>query len=335
MREICSTKLQIPSTGEKHQTPEKLQLAKPIARVLGFVLLELLWSLMLGVWCFLTGVFPLICFAMRIERKKLPVALTIAGSDSGGGAGIQADLKTFAALGVHGASAIACLTAQNPRRVLGVEPASPIMLRQQIQAVFEELRPAAVKTGMLFSVENVRIVAEFFKKQNHPPLVVDPVMVSTSGARLLEPAAIKILKEKLLPLAALVTPNLDEAEILTGRWPASVEEMRETAREIHSRFGCAVLVKGGHLKNSREAADIFFDGKTELLLSAPFVKGVCTHGTGCTYSAGICAALALGHDLPSAVEIGKRFVTASISSSYKIGRHFALEFKPWLVVRTR
>ena len=127
-------------------------------------------------------------------------------------------------------------------------------------------------------------------------------MVSTSGAKLLEPAAVKILTEKLLPLAALVTPNLDEAEILTGHRPASVEEMREAARQIHSRFGCAALVKGGHLKSSREAVDIFFDGKTELLLSAPFVKGIRTHGTGCTYSAAICAALALGHDLPRALE---------------------------------
>jgi hydroxymethylpyrimidine/phosphomethylpyrimidine kinase len=298
-----------------------------------------------------------------IKRKQLPVALTIAGSDSGGGAGIQADLKTFAALGVHGASAIACLTAQNPRRVLGVEPASPKMLRQQIQAAFEELDPAAVKTGMLFSAENVSVVAEFFhslanrigtpasgpartgwkietrraggRRSESPPLIVDPVMVSTSGARLLEAAAIKILKEQLLPLATLATPNLDEAENLIGRKISSVEAMREAAREIHSRFGCAALVKGGHLKNAREAIDIFFDGKTELLLSAPFVKGISTHGTGCTYSAAICGVLALGHDLPSAVEIGKRFVTASISSSYKIGRHFALEFKPWLVARTR
>ena len=274
------------------------------------------------------------------KRKQLPVALTIAGSDSGGGAGIQADLKTFAALGVHGASAIACLTAQNPRRVLGIEPASPKMLRRQIEAVFEELNPAAVKTGMLFSAEHVRIVATFFRNLQsairNPQLVVDPVMVSTSGARLLEPAAIKTLKDKLLPLGALVTPNLDEAEILTGHRPASVEEMREAAREIHSRFGCAALIKGGHLNHSpgatgrrcrqggRDAVDIFFDGKTELLLSAPFVEGVSTHGTGCTYSAAICAAVALGHDLPRAVEIGKRFVTAAISGSYKIGRHFAL-----------
>ena len=272
-----------------------------------------------------------------IETQK--TALTIAGSDSGGGAGIQADLKTFAALGVHGASAIACLTAQNPRRVLGVEPASPKILRQQIEAVFEELPPSAVKTGMLFSAANIRVVANFLvgrassrasssgasPHQNHlPPVIVDPVMVSTSGAKLLEPAAVKILTEKLLPLAALVTPNLDEAEILTGHRPASVEEMREAARQIHSRFGCAALVKGGHLKSSREAVDIFFDGKTELLLSAPFVKGIRTHGTGCTYSAAICAALALGHDLPRAVEIGKSFVASAISGSYKIGRHFAL-----------
>jgi hydroxymethylpyrimidine/phosphomethylpyrimidine kinase len=153
---------------------------------------------------------------------------------------------------------------------------------------------------------------------------------------LLEPAAVKILKEELLPLAALVTPNLDEAETLTGRRPASVEEMRGVAREIHSRFGCAALVKGGHLKNSpaatkrrsreagREAVDIFFDGKTELLLSAPFVKGVSTHGTGCTYSAAICAALALGHDLPCAVKIGKNFITSAIVNSYRTGEYFAL-----------
>jgi hydroxymethylpyrimidine/phosphomethylpyrimidine kinase len=258
------------------------------------------------------------------KRNFLSVALTIAGSDSGGGAGIQADLKTFAALGVHGASAIACLTAQNPKRVLGIEACSPKMLRQQIEAVFEELNPRAVKTGMLFSAENVRVVAGFFKNRGSP-LVVDPILVSTSGAKLLEPAAMKIFTRKLLPLATLVTPNLSEAEILAAQKISSVEEMREVARKIHSQFGCAVLVKGGHLKNSREAADIFFDGETELLLTAPFVKGVRTHGTGCTYSAAICAALALGNDLPRSVEIGKQFVTAAISRSYKIGSHFALE----------
>jgi hydroxymethylpyrimidine kinase/phosphomethylpyrimidine kinase len=271
------------------------------------------------------GAFPLICLAMRIERKKLPVALAIAGSDSGGGAGIQADLKTFAALGVHGACAITCLTAQNPRYVLAVEPCSPKILRQQIEAVFEELRPAAVKTGMLFSAENVRVVTDFFKKGKRPPLVVDPLMVSTSGTKLLEPRAIKLMQEKLLPLAALVTPNLDEAEILTGQKVSSVEEMREAARKIHSRFGCAVLVKGGHLKNAGEATDVFFDGKMELLLSAPRLEGVRTHGTGCTYSAAICAALALGNGLPRAVETGKQFITAVIAGSYRVGKHFVLK----------
>ena len=255
---------------------------------------------------------------------KWPVALTIAGSDSGGGAGVQADLKTFAALGVHGTSAITCLTAQNPRRVLAIEPCSPGIVRRQIQAVFEELPPVAVKTGMLFSAEIIRVVAGFFKKQKRPALVVDPVMISTSGASLLKPAAIKNLREQLLPLATLITPNLDEAEILTGHNITSVEAMRAAAREIHARFGCAVLVKGGHLRGMREAVDFLFDGRSEWLLRAPFVKGVSTHGTGCTYSAAITAALALGHNLPHAVAIGKRHVTAAIRQSYRIGKHFAL-----------
>jgi hydroxymethylpyrimidine/phosphomethylpyrimidine kinase len=263
-----------------------------------------------------------------ITRKNLPVALTIAGSDSGGGAGIQADLKTFAALGVHGASAIACLTAQNPKRVLAIEPCSPKILRQQIEAVFEELNLTAVKTGMLFSAQNISVVAKFFGnsqlKIKNSKLVVDPVLISTSGANLLQPAALKVLTKKLLPLAALVTPNLDEAKILAQQEISSPEDLRSAAREIHARFGCAVLVKGGHLKNSCMAIDVFFDGKTELLLSAPFVKGVSTHGTGCTYSAAICAALALGHGLPHAVEIGKNFITAAIADSYRIGKFFAL-----------
>ncbi len=260
---------------------------------------------------------------IMIKRKTLPIALTIAGSDSGGGAGVQADLKTFAALGVHGTSAIACLTAQNPRRVLGVEACSPKMLRQQIEAVFAELKPAAVKTGMLFSAENILVVAKFFKDKKCA-LIVDPVFIATSGATLLKPDALKILKEKLLPLAALVTPNLDEAEILAGQKISSPEKMRAAARKIHSEFGCAVLLKGGHLKNCREAIDVFFDGETELLLTAPFVRGVATHGTGCTYSAAICAALALGHDLPRAVELGKFFITRAISESCQAGKHFVL-----------
>jgi len=255
--------------------------------------------------------------------KKLPVALTIAGSDSGGGAGIQADLKTFAALGVHGAAAIACLTAQNPARVLAVEPCRPQILRRQIEAVFQEIPPSAIKTGMLLSSENIQVAAKYLNDKKIP-LVVDPVMVSTSGANLLQPGALTALKERLLPLAALVTPNLPEAESLSGCKIASIDEMDSAARKIHSLFGCAVLLKGGHLREARQASDIFFDGKIRLRLSAPFVKGVRTHGTGCVYSAAICAALALGQALPQAVQTGKKFVTRAIQDSYRIGKHFAL-----------
>jgi hydroxymethylpyrimidine/phosphomethylpyrimidine kinase len=262
---------------------------------------------------------------LRIIKRT--VALTIAGSDSGGGAGIQADLKTFAALDVHGASVIACLTAQNPKRVLGIEPCSPKMLRQQMEAVFEELPPAAVKIGMLFSAENVRVVAEFFRNKNCP-MVVDPVLISTSDTKLLEPKALKILKKKLLPLATLVTPNLLEAEFLSGQKITSVNEMRDAAEKIHSQFGGAVLIKGGHLKNSGKATDLFFDGKTELRLSAPFIKVIHTHGTGCVYSAAVCAALALGSQLPQAVQIGKKFVTDAIARSYRVGKYFALGISP-------
>ena len=181
---------------------------------------------------------------------------------------------------------------------------------------------------MLFTAQNISVVAKFFSnsklKIKNSKLIVDPVLISTSGAKLLQPAALKVLAEKLLPLAALVTPNLDEAEILAEQKISSPEDLRSAARKIHLRYGCAVLVKGGHLKNSSMAIDVFFDGENKLLLSAPFVRGVSTHGTGCTYSAAICAALALGHDLPHAVEIGKNFITAAISNSFKIGKYFAL-----------
>ena len=255
---------------------------------------------------------------------SLPCALTIAGSDSGGGAGLQADLKTFAALGVHGTSAITCITAQNPRRVTGIQPIRTELVRRQIEAVFDELPPGAVKTGMLYSAEIIRAVADFFGRGRRPALVVDPVMVATSGAVLLKPSAIRVLKEKLLPLATLVTPNLPEAEILVDRKLATLEQLQEAAREIHARFGCAVLAKGGHLANTSKAVDVFFDGERERLLTAPFTRGVSTHGTGCTYSAAIAALLASGHPLPHAVEQAKRYITRAISRSRKVGRHSVL-----------
>ena len=256
--------------------------------------------------------------------KSIPIALTIAGSDSGGGAGIQADLKTFAALGVHGTSALTCLTAQNPRRVLAIQACRPEIVRGQIDAVMEELPPVAVKTGMLYSTEIIRTVVEFFKANRKIPLVVDPVMISTSGSRLLKPSAIKLLKAGLLPLATLVTPNLDEAAILTGRALKSPEDLRWAARKIHADFGCAALIKGGHLRNSKEAVDIYFDGVNELLLTAPFVKGVHTHGTGCTYSAAITGFLARDYALPESVVRAKEFISQAIAQSHRIGKHSAL-----------
>jgi hydroxymethylpyrimidine/phosphomethylpyrimidine kinase len=258
-------------------------------------------------------------------RKQLPITLTIAGSDSGGGAGVQADLKTFTALGVHGTSAITCVTAQNPRTVTGIQPIRADLVRGQIEAVFAELRPAAVKTGMLFSADLIRVVVEFFMRSSHPPLIVDPVMVATSGAILLKPGAIRLLKERLLPLAALVTPNLDEAEILVGRKLECLADLEAAAREIHRRFGCAALVKGGHLRSLPAATDVFFDGRKMLRLVAPFVQGVSTHGTGCTYSAAITAFLARGDSLPDAVVAAKRYITRAIQGSYRAGRHTVLQ----------
>ena len=255
------------------------------------------------------------------KLKSLPIALTIAGSDSGAGAGVQADLKTFTALGCHGTTAITCVTAQNPVRVVGIEAISPNLVRKQIEAVFAELPPRAVKTGMLFSAEIIRTVADFFTHGKRPPLIVDPVMVATSGAVLLKPSAIRALKNELLPLATLVTPNLDEAEMLTGRKLKSLDDLLGAAEEIQTTYGCAALVKGGHLKLGDDAVDVLFDGKKFTILKARRVKGVSTHGTGCTYSAAIAAHLAGGESLQRSVALAKRFITHAIAKSYRAGTH--------------
>lgn len=258
------------------------------------------------------------------SRSQLPIALTIAGSDSGGGAGIQADLKTFTALGCHGTTAITCITAQNPEQVIGIQPVRADIVRGQIEAVFAELPPRAVKTGMLFSTEIINVVAACFAKGKHPPLVVDPVMVATSGAVLLKPSAIRALKERLLPLAALITPNLDEAQLLLGRKLRSLEDLLDAAEELHATFGCAALVKGGHLRLGNEAVDALFDGNHFTVLKARRIPGVSTHGTGCTYSAAIAAHLARGEKLPQAVALAKRFITRTIARSYFAGKHPSL-----------
>ena len=250
------------------------------------------------------------------KRNVIPVALTIAGSDSGGGAGIQADLKTFASLGVHGTAAITSITAQNPSTITAIQPCKPEIVRRQIEAVFSGFRPRAAKTGMLYSAEIIRTVVQFFRR-NPSELVVDPVMVSTSGVTLLKASARKVLMEQLLPLASLVMPNLPEAEILLGTKIESPEELRQAAKTIQKRFGCPALVKGGHLARLKVSIDFFWDGKQELLLSAPLVRGIRTHGTGCVYSAAVTAYLAGGCSLAVAVQKGKQYITESIAVSGK------------------
>jgi len=250
-------------------------------------------------------------------HRAQPVVLTVAGSDSGGGAGIQADLKTFASLGVHGATAITCLTAQNPRSIAAIQPLSPKFVITQMAQVVDAFAPSACKTGMLLSGEIIRAVSRFLKK-HRLPLVVDPVMVASSGASLLRPGALRALKQ-LCSEALLVTPNLAEAKVLSGRSVRTPELMRAAARIIHRQLGCAVLVKGGHLENSPAATDIFFDGTEDVTLTAPFISQVETHGTGCTYSAAITAFLARGCSLRESVEQAKEYITQSIAQSVRVG----------------
>ncbi len=258
-----------------------------------------------------------------MQRSRQRVALTVAGSDSGGGAGIQADLKTFAALDLHGTSVITCVTAQNPNAVLGVQACRPDIVRLQLQAVFAELRPAALKTGMLYSRSIIEAVCSFLRDYAQP-VIVDPVMVATSGARLLKPGAARAVITELLPLASIVTPNLPEAEALLGRAIRSPAELRTAARELHEKCGCATLVKGGHLPRAREAIDYYYDGHDELIFAAPFIKGVSTHGTGCTYAAAIAGYCALGHKLAKAVELAKQYITRAINESLNVRRHSVL-----------
>jgi hydroxymethylpyrimidine/phosphomethylpyrimidine kinase len=252
--------------------------------------------------------------------RKTNSVLTIAGSDSGGGAGIQADLKTIAALGLHGTSVITCVTAQNPRRVIAIQETSPALVRAQLEAVFEAFPPQAIKTGMLYSITTIKEVARFLGQLNRQvPLIVDPVLVSTSGRRLLEANALRAMREELFPLATLITPNIPEAEVLGNLRIRKQKDAVLAARALYKEFGCAVLVKGGHLQGTSKSTDIFYDGTKDRLLTALRIRGVKTHGTGCTYSAAIAGYVALGMSLPIAVQAGKKFVTKAIQDTQKVG----------------
>jgi len=245
-------------------------------------------------------------------QPNTPVALTIAGSDSGGEAGIQADLKTFASLKVHGVTAITCITAQNPGKISRLEPCAPKMVRAQLEAITAHFSPLAAKTGMLYSVAIVREVAHFFNRNPRIRVVVDPVMVSTSGRRLLQAEGIEALKKQLLPVAALVTPNLAEAEILIGKKIRSLQQLRAAAGAIYQKFGCAALVKGGHLAEAGGAVDFFHGQEGEWMLSSPRAANVALHGAGCTYSAAIAAWMARGKSLVKAVESAKHYIAERI-----------------------
>ncbi len=252
-------------------------------------------------------------------QKRMPIALTIAGSDSGGGAGIQADIKTFQQMGVFATSAITCITAQNPGSVLGISAVSPRMVALQITAVCEAFHVAAAKTGMLYSARIINAVADALESVKIPALVVDPVMVATSGARLLRRDAVRVLCSRILPMARVITPNVREAEALWGSSISTMEDMKEAARAIGERFGAACVVKGGHLSGGC-AMDILFDPRAtsgkdrERIYSAVRIRGISTHGTGCMFSAALAACLAHGEPLAPSVGKAKRFVRSRLSA---------------------
>jgi hydroxymethylpyrimidine/phosphomethylpyrimidine kinase len=259
----------------------------------------------------------------------MQIALTIAGSDSGGGAGIQADLKTFHRFGVFGTSVLTAITAQNTLGVKSWEPVSVAMVHAQLDAVTADLPPAASKSGMLGARGIVLAVAAALAQRRLPNYVLDPVMVATSGDVLLEPGAVSAIREKLIPLAALVTPNLHEAELLLEARIAGVEDMARAAeRLVHDLGAEAALVKGGHLSGST-VVDVLYVRGGHILLENPRIDTVSTHGTGCTLSAAIAAKLALGATLEVAVKSGVRFVQLAMQSAPGLGsghgplNHFA------------
>jgi hydroxymethylpyrimidine/phosphomethylpyrimidine kinase len=259
------------------------------------------------------------------RRSTTAVALTVAGSDSGGGAGIQADLKTFRAHGVFGTSVITCITAQNPARVSAVQPIEPRVVAEQMDRVFEAFPVGAAKTGMLYDAAIIEVVAHGFARRRFTKLVVDPVMVASSGARLLKQNAVTALTSKLVPRALVVTPNLAEAEALGCRRVRALGDLRLAARALTDKYGVPFLVKGGHLPGADRAVDMLFDGRDLYEFGARIVPRIKTHGTGCAFSAAIAAHLALGHGLAESIARAKRFVTRAIRDSIRVGRYRALK----------
>lgn len=248
------------------------------------------------------------------------IVLTIAGSDSGGGAGIQADLKTFAAHGCYGMSVITALTAQNTLGVHSVMEAGEGIVEEQLEAVLSDMGCDAAKTGMPANEGLIGTVSRLLEKYGVGNLVVDPVMVSKNGHRLLRESAAEALREKLLPLAALATPNLEEVGVLLGRVPATLEEMEEAAKAVGRMGPRAVLVKGGHLGKNEAATDVHWDGAKIYRFTAERLNGRHTHGTGCTLSAAIASNLGRGLDVIEAVQAGKDYLTEALRRAYPVGK---------------
>jgi hydroxymethylpyrimidine/phosphomethylpyrimidine kinase len=252
---------------------------------------------------------------------SLPVILTIAGSDNSAGAGAQADLKTLSALGTYGVTAITCVVAEVPGKVSAIQPIDPCIVAGQIRLLFEAFPIAAVKTGLLYSRAIIATVADTLGQFAAVPLVVDPVMVATSGDPLLQDDAVALYRERLFSRATLVTPNLHEVRTLLGRAITSREEMRRAGTELAAQFGTSFLVKGGHLREAI-ATDLLCEaGGTVSEFSAPFVPGVSTHGTGCTYSAAIAAGLGKGLALREAVAAAKTFLTCAVTQFLRWEHH--------------
>lgn len=264
------------------------------------------------------------------NAATVPIALTIAGSDCSAGAGIQADLKTFSALGVYGLTAVTCVVAEIPGRVSRLEPVSAKIVREQIEVLVRNFPIGAMKTGLLCSTATISAVVEAIRKidrtqERRIPLVIDPVMIATSGDRLLEPPAIDAYKDQLFPLATLITPNLDEAGLLLETKIKTRKAMEEAVEALANQYCASILLKGGHLQGDLAIDLLFHKGKLTAF-SAPFARGVATHGTGCTYSAAITAGLASGLSLEGAIQRSKKFVTQSIA------RHFTWSSKAGKVV---
>ena len=252
--------------------------------------------------------------------RTSPIALTIAGSDCSAGAGIQADLKTFSALGVYGLTAVTCVVAEIPGKVSRIEAVRPGVVRDQIEVLLRNFQVGAIKTGLLYSEKAVSAVAKALQDNGQRiPLVIDPVMIATSGERLLESAAIDAYKHKLFPLATVITPNMDEAGVLLETKIKNRKQMGNAARALGEQYRASILLKGGHLSGNN-AIDLLFHNGQLTEFSAPVVRGVRTHGTGCTYSAAITARLASGLSLEKAITEAKKFVTRSIMRHFRWNR---------------